>query len=170
MANSDMPSIPSGIPDTFPFSDGAPLFPLYGFDNIEDETADENYTKQMMSKELLRIQAEVEEVCDKLEYEGSCMYHACPDKMYLQMLSSRIYEQVADIPFKASPLEINAISPPCRGRNCPPPPPCYGRHCPPPRRNYRDDGKPDWLKHLIDFMLFQEINHRRRRYRSRHSY
>ena len=103
------------------------------------------------------------------------MYHAYPDKMHLQMISAEIYDRVKDRDFHAAPLEINSLSnissqqmnQPCYGRNCPPPRPCYGRDCRPPRRNYHDDGRPDWLKHLIDTLLYEEVNHRRRRYRSR---
>lgn len=167
-----------GIPDTFPFSQGMPLFPLYGFDSMEDEARDDSYVKHLFAEDVKYIQQEIEEECDKLEYEGSCMYHAYPDKNRLQMITSVIYDRVKDRDFHPEPLEINSLSqaetcfgrncpppPPCRGRHCPPP--CFGRNCPPPRRDFRDNGKPDWLKHLIDTLLFEEINHRRRRFRSR---
>ena len=169
------PLYSSGIPDTFPFSEGMPLFPLYGFDSMTDEANDDSYVKHLFAEDVKYIQQEIEEECDKLEYEGSCMYHAYPDKMHLQMISAEIYDRVKGRDFHAAPLEINSLSnissqqmnQPCYGRNCPPPRPCYGRDCRPPRKDYHDDGKPDWLKHLIDTLLYEEVNHRRRRYRSR---
>ena len=169
------PLYSSGIPDTFPFSEGMPLFPLYGFDSMTDEANDDSYVKHLFAEDVKYIQQEIEEECDKLEYEGSCMYHAYPDKMHLQMISAEIYDRVKGRDFHAAPLEINSLSnissqqmnQPCYGRNCPPPRPCYGRDCRPPRRDYHDDGRPDWLKHLIDTLLYEEVNHRRRRYRSR---
>lgn len=72
---------------------------------------------------------------------------------------------------------------PCRGNNCPPPPPpmpCRGSNCPPPPRpsrppqpprpDYRPDGKPDWQRDLIASLLYNEMIHRRRRYRSRNQW
>ena len=184
------------IPETFPFSTGLPFFPMYGFDSMEQDKNDHDYMKQLYSSLAKSIQLEIEEECDKLEYAGSCMYHERPDPVRLSMISATIYERVQNNSLPSyNILESTSIAsapecrgsncpppkppcrggmcpppmPPCRGGNCPPPnPPCRGGMCPPPRPDFLPDGNPDWLKQLIDHMLYEEVNHRRRRYRSRH--
>ena len=169
----------SNIPDVYPFSQGMPMLPLYGFDAINDSNKDDAYIKSMYSTLTNEIQKEVEEECDKLEYTGSCMYHEYPDKCSFLMIAARIYEKVAPLTEKGKleSVELSATqynqnrpprNPPCPyGRDCPPKPPCRGPYCPPHRPDYRQDGSPDFLKHLIDVLLGQEMNRRRRRYRSR---
>lgn len=187
-----IPAMPSSYQAT-PFYQGFPMVPLYGYDNIEDANEDNAYTRHLYSNAVKRIQEEVDEECDKLEYNGSCMYHKYPDKVHLQMISARIYDRVKDLPLQPEAIEIASISSSeCRGRNCPPPPPprppmpprpphggsggsqgpCEGRNCNPPRPlpDYNSDGRPNWLKNLIDVLLFNEMNNRRRRYRSRNSW
>lgn len=212
MNYQDFSKIPAMPPSnqSMPFNQGFPMFPLYGYDNIEDANQDNDYARHLCSNAVKRIQEEVDEECDKLEYNGSCMYHKYPDKVHLQMISSRIYERVKDLPFEPETIEIASLSssgcrggkcpppshprpprppmPPCPGGHCPPPPPprpprppmpprppyppCYGRDCiqPRPLPDYAPDGKPNWLKSLIDVMLYNEMNNRRRRYRSRNSW
>lgn len=58
---------------------------------------------------------------------------------------------------------------PCRDGFCPPPHPCQHEFCP-PRADYRTDGEPDWLKNTIEVLLYNEMNQRRRRYRSRNQW
>ena len=174
----------------FPFAEGMPMIPLYGFDHIDDAQKDYNYFLQLQPNAAKLILAEVQEECDKLEYEGSCMYDEYPDKGRMDLIASSIYERISPvIPQAQQPLEINSLlhTQSCRGRNCPPPPrpphcpggfcpppgpshPCGGRNCPPPRPDFRPNGRPDWLKILIDSLLYQEFGNRRRRYRSRNPY
>ena len=168
----------------FPFAEGMPMIPLYGFDHIDDAQKDYNYFLQLQPNAAKLILAEVQEECDKLEYEEY------PDKGRMDLIASSIYERISPvIPQAQQPLEINSLlhTQSCRGRNCPPPPrpphcpggfcpppgpshPCGGRNCPPPRPDFRPDGRPDWLKILIDSLLYQEFGNRRRRYRSRNPY
>lgn len=187
-----IPAMPPSNQAT-PFYQGFPMVPLYGYDNIEDSNEDNAYTRHLYSSAVKRIQEEVDEECDKLEYNGSCMYHKYPDKVQLQVISARIYERVKDLPLQPEAIEIASIANSgCRGRNCPPPPPprppmpprppqggpggsqrpCEGWNCnqPRPLPDYNSDGRPNWLKNLIDVLLFNEMNNRRRRYRSRNSW
>lgn len=131
------------------------------------------YSKQTYPKAVKRIQAEIEEECDKLEYKGSYMFDETPDRLRLAALADRIYERVSGMDLSINGLQSEALekeaqksriqpalcfgpdcktppSRPCHGRNCPPPPPCHGRDCHPPRpchgRNChppRPDYRPD---------------------------
>lgn len=173
--------------EQFPFTEGMSMIPLYGFDHIDDSKKDYDYFSKLQPNAVKRILAEVREECDKLEYEGSCMYDTYPDKSRMDLISASIYDRVSDSIPQAQPLEINSLSHSCKGRHCPPPPrpphcfgghcpppgpsaPCGGPHCPPPRPDFKPNGQPDWFKILIDNLLYQEFGNRRRRYRSRHPY
>lgn len=51
---------------------------------------DFEYMKQLLPSTLKRIQVEIEEECDKLEYSGSVMFDEYPDKNYIGMLVDSI--------------------------------------------------------------------------------
>lgn len=51
---------------------------------------DFEYMKQLLPSTLKRIQVEIDEECDKLEYSGSVMFDEYPDKNYIGMLVDRI--------------------------------------------------------------------------------
>lgn len=170
-----------------------PSYPFYGYDNAEELDKDVDYMKSLCSRMLKMIQLEVDEECDKLEYDGSCMFDAFPDQVHLGAIIDTIHERLADMNWEQMPnssgfsMEIEQIGgpgyrqpPPCRGSNCPPPPPpprpCRGPYCPPPRPSrpphpprpdHRPDGRPDFLRDLISSLLYNEMIHRRRRHRSR---
>lgn len=170
-----------------------PPYALYGYDNSEELDKDVDYMKALYSKALKRIQQEIDEECDKLEYSGSCMFDAFPDQVHLGTIIDRIYNRMQDMDWEmnwnmqaeqlGNPGYGRPPQPPvpCRGNNCPPPPPrpCRGSNCPPPppprpsrppqppKPDYRPDGNPDWLRDLIASLLYNEMIHRRRRYRSR---
>lgn len=131
-----------------------PILPVYGYDNSEEVDKDCRYMKSMYPATAKRIQREVEEECDKLEYEGSCMFDEYPDRVRLGMITERIYQRLD----KEEIVETEAMqygnrwdgnNDKCRGGNC--------------HNNRRQDNLPD----LIDIMLFNEMQHRRRRHRSR---
>ncbi len=156
-----------------------PAYPFYGYDNSEELDKDVDYMKNLYSKTMKMIQKEVEEECDKLEYGGSCMFDAFPDQVHLGTIIDRIYDRLKDTDWNNTSslsgysLQAEQLGrpsyrqPPCRGNNCPPPPPRPSRSPQPPRPNYRPDGNPDWLRDLISTLLYNEMIHRRRRYRSR---
>ena len=185
MFYSDFSKIPAqslNSPKNFPFLHGLPIIPLYGYDNVEEADKDCSYSKFLYSNALKAIQREVEEECDKLEYAGSCMYHTYPDKVHLQMISATIYDRVKDLSLEPEIIEISSLlEHRCQGDNCPPPKKhcidkhcssCQGQNCSPrePIPDYGPDRKPNWLKNLIDVMLYNEMNTRRRRYRGRNSW
>ncbi len=175
-----------------PFYQNGLLYPfsISPYDSSFDMEKDILYSKQLYPKAVKRIQAEIEEECDKLEYKDSYMFDEAPDRLRLAALVDQIYERVSAMDLSISGLQAESlereaekskIQPalcfgpdcktppprPCHGRHCPPPPPppCHGRHCNPPRPDYKPDGKPNWLKNLVEIMLYNEMNYRRNRYR-----
>lgn len=163
-------------------------FSISPYNSSFDMERDISYSKQLYPKSVKRIQAEIEEECDKLEYKDSYMFDETPDRLRLAALADRIYERVSAMDLSISGLQSesvehdsvkNKINPaicfgpdcktppprPCHGRDCQPPRPCHGRDCRPPRPDYRPDGHPDWLRNLVDIMLYNEMNYRRNRYR-----
>lgn len=171
--------------------DGIPKYPLYGYDNSQELDRDVEYMKSIYPQAIRQVLKEVEEECDKLEYDGSCMFDALPDSVVLGTIVDKICDRIDLEEPALSPLKTEAVRPPhggpcppgrpcppppppgpCRpGRPCPPPPPgpCGpGRPCPPPPRpDYRPGGQPDWQRNLISSLLYNEMIHRRRRHRSR---
>ena len=64
---------------------------------VDESVIDKDYTylKQMSpdtAKELLDI---IEDICDRLEYEGSFMYDVCPDKTTVLKLTDTIAEKIS---------------------------------------------------------------------------
>lgn len=171
---SKIPAQSLNYQKNFPYLHGIPIIPLYGYDNVEEADKDCDYAKFLYSKAVKEIQKEVEEECDKLEYAGSCMYHSYPDKVHLQMISATIYDRIKNLSLEPESIEITSIMERrCHGDKCPPDKtPCHGRHCSQrdPIPDYGPDRKPNWLKNLIDVMLYNEMNNRRRRYRGRNSW
>lgn len=90
----------------------------------------------------------VEEMCDKLEYEGSMMFDRFPDQTTLYRMQDAILEQAkeefSEVPAQEEPDEVFSMQ--YRGR----------RH--PPGKN--------WLGDMIRVLLLQEMHHRRCRHRN----
>ncbi len=149
-----------------------PAYPFYGYDNAEELDKDVDYMKSLCSKTLKIIQREVDEECDKLEYDGSCMFDTFPDQVHLGTIIDTIYNRLEKQNWDVQAEQINGSDfrqpPPrsCRGPYCPLPP-RPSRPPQPPRPDHRPDGRPDWLRDLISSLLYNEMIHRRRRYRSR---
>ena len=134
-----------------------PKYPLYGYDNTEELDRDVEYMKGIYPLTVRKILKEVEDECDKLEYEGSMMFDVLPDTVSLQRLIDTILNRVEEHSFTPVQTEsLHTQATPCRGRNCPP-----------ARPDYNHDGSPNWVRNLISSLLFNEMIHRRRRYRSR---
>ncbi len=166
-----------------------PSYPFYGYDNTEELDKDVDYMKSLCSRTLKTIQKEVDEECDKLEYEGSCMFDTFPDQVHLGTIIDIIYDRLADRNWEDisndsnssmgqyPSMQMEQIGGPGFRQPPPPPQPCRGPFCPPPPRpsrpprpprpDNRPDGRPDWLRDLISSLLYNEMIHRRRRYRSR---
>lgn len=143
--------------DTYGYQPNIPgQSPLFEDDFCE---TDMEYMKRLYPKPVRQIQREVEEQCDKLEYEGSCMFDQYPDAVHIRMIAGIIYENLGDLDTsEAAVKEMNLnLRRPCGpGGYCPQPNPCYFK-----------DGTPDWRCNLIETMLFHEMMHRRRRYHNR---
>ena len=119
---------------------GIPILPLYGYDNSTELDQDVNYIKQLYPTTVRSIQKEVEDECDKLEYDGSFIYDEYPDKASIDRVIDRIYERIRDV--EDEPVEASHINHRSRGR----------------RNNVRD---------IISLILLNELLNRRRHYRSR---
>jgi len=171
-----------------------PFYEAFSTENSEMEREEEDrkdldYIKNMYPSKMKRIQDQIEEECDKLEYEGSMMFDEYPDKGILRGICNKIYASVKDLeeeeveatnwqgrpmPPPPPPRPGRPMPPPGHpGRPMPPPPPPPGRPMPPPPPPLRPappppgSDQPNWLRNLIEVMLCNEMCQRRRRYRSR---
>lgn len=63
-------------------------FPLE-LTEIGEESVEESL-KYLYPIEISSIQREIDEVCDKMEYDGSMMYDQCPDKVSVEKIVKRI--------------------------------------------------------------------------------
>lgn len=152
-----------------------PEYPYFGYDNAEELDRDVEYMKGIYPQTVRKILKEVESECDRLEYDGSIMFDLLPDAISLAKLVDGIYTRVAEQTY--SPIKVENVHPqfnPYGTRCCPPPyPPYYckpNKPCTPPckpKPDYDQGGNPDWMRNLIATLLYNEVIHRRRRYRSR---
>ena len=115
-------------------------------DTEEAEEKDWMMMKEMFPETAKVIQSQVELACDKMEYEGSAMYDAVPDKTRIWNMTEEIMRTIGDRLASDQEEEADLYTmnrEPCR--NC--------------RSN------PDFLRDLIQVMLHQEMFHRRCRHR-----
>lgn len=91
----------------------------------------------------------IEEMCDKMEYEGSMMFDRFPDQTTLYRMQDEILDRVRDqFPnesMQEEPDEVLSMQYQGRRRN-------------PPGKN--------WLEDMVRVMLLQEMHHRRCRHRN----
>lgn len=143
-------------------------FDMSQFDNSNDIDRDVSYMKNIYPPLVRRILTEVEDQCDQLEYQGSCMFDETPDRSCLDSMVNIIYDKVkaldnANPKLQAEEISFNPLVEPlpyryCNGMNCQPPQPIS---------DFYSDGRPNWLRDLISVLLFNEMVHRRRYYRRR---
>lgn len=140
---------------------GVPLMPLYGYDNCEDAEKDYDYMKQMYPLAAKKVFHEIEEECDKLEYEGSCMFDEYPDKIYLGRIIDRIYDKckhLMDDSVMAEQFNFDRDFDRRDDRR-------FDRHD--HRRDRRFDRHDNRFRDLIEVLFFNELLNRRRRFRGR---
>ncbi|MGB8454838.1 MAG: hypothetical protein WCD89_21230 [Anaerocolumna sp.] len=145
---------------------GVPMMPLYGYDNCEDADKDWDYMKQMYPVIAKKLLGEIEDECDKLEYDGSCMFDEYPDKVYLGRIVDRVYNKYSymeDDMVNSESINQTKLNNAKLGANQ------YDYDY---RDDYRDrrdysGRRPRWLRDLVEVLLFNEILNRRRRYRGR---
>lgn len=119
---------------------------------LQTDTEDAEEKDWMMMKEMYPemakiIQSQVELACDKMEYEGSAMYDAVPDKTRIWNMSEEIMHAIGDR-ITADQVEEQADLYTMNREPC--------RNCRPNQNFLRD---------FIQVMLHQEIFHRRCRHR-----
>lgn len=106
------------------------------YDDERIERRDYEYMKSMYPMAVKKILPYVEEECDRMAYEGSVIYDEYPDQLQIRLMCSRIYDKVKKMkPYDDEEMEMQV------SRN------------------------EDWLKDLVQIMLFQELFQRRNRHR-----
>lgn len=144
----------------------------YEYEPAKPDISEEEYVymKGLYPLTLRKIQSEVDDCLDHLEYEGSAMFDQYPDRVYLDALTDSVYNKVKYLDAENVPLHSESIEPEfveatnCRCRCCMPTP------LPQPVADYTCTGKPNWLRGTIHLMICNEICCRRRRYRHRKNY
>lgn len=120
-----------------PYYMAYPMPLLYDDERIERQ--DYDYLKSMYPQTAKQVMPYVEEECDRMQYNGSMMYDEYPDQLQLRLMCSRIYDRVSEEAEEADEEEIVEMQ---QSRN---------RH----RR------REDWMRDLIQIMVFQELYQRR---------
>jgi hypothetical protein len=120
---------------------GVPLYPLYGYDNCEDLDRDMNYLKQLYPSSARRILNEINNECDKLEYDGSVMFDEYPDRVTLDRIVDRVFERIKDMDEEPM-MEANSVS-------------------------FSNRRRQSLLRDFTTIILLNELFNRRRRHRSR---
>ena len=122
-------------------------YPSSYLDEMENER-DMQKLKELypeMARDILR---QVEEECDKMEYDGSVMFDEYPDRVMLARVRNSIYDRVKDqYPVEETDDRDEAMVMQQETRR---------RY--PPRKN--------WLGDMIDVLLYQEMYRRRCRRRN----
>jgi hypothetical protein len=131
--------MPGNTPYNAPM--GIPMYPIYGYDNSEDLDRDVEYMKQLYPYTAKMIQKEIDNECDKMEYDGSLMFDEYPDKTSLDRIVDRIYDKVKNIDEEP---QVEAYS-----------------------MYYAPRHRSNFLRDIVSLILLNEIFNRRRHYRGR---
>lgn len=133
------------------------------YDDGRIERRDYEYMRSMYPDTAKRILPYVEEECDRCEYPCSVIYDEYPDRLALRMMCNRIYENVLKSEREFRNMDMQDI--PDSG----PEAAMQGQVRRPdrPNRPPRDRGNRNWLRDLIEIMLFEELRKRRREDRRR---
>ncbi|MDO4343965.1 MAG: hypothetical protein Q4C50_04085 [Eubacteriales bacterium] len=144
------PQVPGYAASPAPEREASPWF----LPNMETRQASEEENerdweklKEMYPEMAKIVLAEVENVCDSMEYEGSMMFDDTPDKVRVQKMAEDIYERVKERYPKQETEEQDDM---------------YVMNREPGRRPPRQD----WLGDFIQVMIYQEMFHRRCRRRN----
>lgn len=65
----------------------------YDFTARESEKRDMEYMKTLYSKQMRIIQDEIEDKCDRLEYDGSMMFDEYPDRLMLSIKCKEVIDK-----------------------------------------------------------------------------
>lgn len=153
------------------------VYPMpFVYDDGRVDERDIEYMKSLYPDVAKRILPYVEEECDRMEYQNSMMYDEYPDKLQLRMMCGRVYNNVKNnekiffgtgyedmISEETEELAVNSQQ--MRGAH-PSRPPYPPRPPQPPRPPHPSrpphSRRPDWLRDMIEIMLYQELMRRRR--------
>lgn len=116
------------------------------------------YWKSLYPDKIKKIQQEIENTCDQLDYAGSFIYDEFPDKISLERTGRQICERLRlQKEFQEIPVEeLYEIHTP-RPQGPPPFGPPPGQAGPPPRPPRQES----WLEDMVRILLYQEISRRR---------
>lgn len=116
------------------------VYPMpFIFDDERLERRDYEYMRSLYPDAAKRVLPYVEEECDRCEGPCSMMYDEYPDRLQLRMMGNRIYNKVKDNERIFSENEEDGDIKGAEGQ----------------QRNQ------NWLRDLIDVMLYQELYKRR---------
>lgn len=167
----------------------------YDYDNSKESEQDNAYIIFLFPEEARKIKEIIAKALDKLDYEGSVIYHEYPDKINLEEILNEIYQQINsqmpqsnesntnttlspnnnisnspnmptpstspttdNAPSSSEPvstMQIPTFIPPCREYDCPP-----SYYSP----SHFPDGRPNWMRQLLESLFFDEMINRRRKY------
>lgn len=141
------------------------IFHDYECEQLEKMQDEHQKMKRLYPSFLNEIQSAVNEICDRLEYEGSPMFHNSIDSVWLEA-------QVATIHQKLSPANKshNNLSPTSGPYLLPNRPCSHPLSCPAPLPDKDSRNQWDNKKALITILLLDEISFRRCRYFRRKRY
>lgn len=78
-----------------------PFYETYAARNYFNEEAEYDRDccrlQEMYPVEARKIQTEIKDACDKMEYEGSVMFDEYPDKYTLQAICRTVYRKMNDL-------------------------------------------------------------------------
>ena len=134
-------------------------------DSFREMENDFEYFQSLYPQTMKRIQQLIDDQCDQLEYSGSIMFDEIPDKVHLDAIIDTIYNKAVEMDKENPELQAEEMS----ANPLSPPRPCKGLECTPQLTisDFNPYGRPNWLRYLIQSMLYHNMMYRRMRYRRR---
>lgn len=104
------------------------------YDDERRERMDFEYMKSMYPDAAKKLLPYIEEECDRMEYDGSMLFDEHPDRLQMMLMGRRVFDKIRKDQVFSQDEHTGG-------------------------RNQSSDG--DWLRDLIQVMLYQEIYKRR---------
>ena len=121
-----------------------------------------NHLSSMIPEALPIMKQTIQSACEQLDYPGSFLHDAYPDKISFHCLGDQIYDEISNR-LSSSYIHSSAIHntfhphlPTCTQ-------PCGSPFCPPPPKPWGSREEPNVLRALVNTSLIEEICKRRRR-------
>lgn len=119
------------------------VYPMpFLYDDERLERRDYEYMRSLYPDAAKRVLPYVEEECDRCEGPCSMMYDEYPDRLQLRLMGNRIYNKVKENEREFYENEGSGESKGVQGQQ-------------------HRQGSQNWLRDLIDVMLYQELYKRR---------